>query len=142
MRSLAEILASPERPPMFANGTEFYAWMANWCDRCAHDAAFQKDESPEGCPLLLAHFSGVVPSEWMEQAPDENGLYRLGDNCHCIEYRNEDDGPAGPTGPIPDPPGQELLLPREPFEGVRMLTTYPTSSRDTVSVPMPTGRYL
>jgi len=42
------------------------------------------------------------------------------DDLRCIEFRDKDNpGPSEPQ-PIPDPPGQELLLPREPFEGARM----------------------
>lgn len=123
MRTVAEIEASGKPEQAFSNGTEFYAWMDNWCTNCIHDAAFQRDESTEGCPLLLvALFSEprITPTEWMEQPENY-----LGDQYHCIEYRDEDDGPGPEPQPVPDPPGQELLLPREPYEAARMLSAVP-----------------
>lgn len=140
MRSFDEALDHAREGTAFSNGFEYDHWYAQWCDRCAHEKPMRDDGQPNeegilGCVLLAVSFlHGVTPSEWMEQ---DRG--RLGDQYHCIEFRNEDDGPAGPTGPIPDPPGQGLLLPREPFEGVRMLTTYPTS-RDVVSVSLAARR--
>lgn len=44
---------------------------------------------------------------------------------HCIEFRDENDGPGPEPQPVPTPPGQGELLPRAEFEGVRMLTPLP-----------------
>jgi len=143
MRTFDEALtASIGRPP-FSNGTELYAWMDNWCYRpCMVDKPWQDYEQDRGphadsCPLILLVIGhGRTPSEWMEQ-PLTNGLQTLGDQYHCIEFRGEDDGPGEPQ-PIPDPPGQYTLLPREPYEGVRMLKPrHRRTPRGTVSVPLP-----
>lgn len=109
----------------FSNGTEGYAWMDNWCYRCKNDGDHLDDP---GCPLVLVALMGRTPSEWFEQPwgqirgrPEGETAPVLGDTYHCAEFRDEDDdGPREPK-PIPDPPGQEILLPREPYEGVRML---------------------
>jgi hypothetical protein len=127
MRTDDEIMAGAQPGSPFSNGTEGYGWQSRWCGRpCAHDAAFQRDErGATGCPLLLVALTGSTPSEWLRQPAGSPDRY------HCIEFRAEGDGPAGPQ-PIPDPPGQGALLPREPYEAVRMLTPQPD--------PVTTGR--
>ncbi|MEV0584057.1 hypothetical protein [Nonomuraea sp. NPDC050310] len=96
----------------FSNCADGEAWMDNNCRRCVHDAPTRRGEWDKGCPLVLIALLGQTPAEWLRK----DG-YRLGDQYTCLYYRNEDDGP-GPQepAPIPDPPGQLTLCPREPFE--------------------------
>jgi hypothetical protein len=123
MRTYDEVMAGSLDRPAFSNGTEGHAWMDNWCDRCVHDKPL-RDGGPTdpttgilGCPIIAVAYQSRTPAEWLEQEP-----FALGDQFHCIEFRDEDDpGPPAEPQPIPDPPGQEALLPREACEGVRML---------------------
>jgi hypothetical protein len=96
----------------FSNGTEGECWMANNCHRCVHDAPVRRDEWDKGCPLILVAYLGKTPAEWLEK--DRS---RLGDQYTCMYFRDENDGPGPqePT-PIPDPPGQLTLCPRDEFE--------------------------
>lgn len=114
--------------PPFANSDEGYGWMANWCDRCIHDGCGLGEDQPQ-CPLILVALMGRTPAEWLDQkhlGPD--GLlvpYSRADQFHCIMFRDRDDPGGREPEPIPDPPGQMTLLPREPYEGARMLLTAP-----------------
>lgn len=106
-----EAFARAREMSPFSNGTEGYAWMENNCERCIHDRPHRDGTDPQGCPLILVALMGRTPIEWMQQ----DG-HRLGDQYHCLYFRDEDDpGPDEPT-PIPDPPGQLTLCPREPYE--------------------------
>ncbi|TDB86468.1 hypothetical protein E1264_17880 [Actinomadura sp. KC216] len=115
--------ARDERP--FSNGTEGYAWLDNWCGRCINDKPARDGRDDEGCPLILVSLMGRTPIEWIEKRDPESGLVRLGDSYHCMYFRDEDDGGDPEPTPIPDPPGQLTLTPREPHERARMLTSYP-----------------
>jgi hypothetical protein len=99
----------------FSNGTEWYAWFDNWCCRCVHDKPARDGDDGNGCPLILHVLLGETPAEFIEQ-----DRFRLGDQYHCTNFRDEDDGPPQPTEPEPTPPGQGELLPMEPFVGTRM----------------------
>lgn len=107
--------------PAFSNGTEGEVWTANWCDRCIHDKPARETGGEDGCALLTIAIVGRTPAEWLEHR-GEDGAYSLSDQYHCIMFRPEDDPGPGEPEPIPDPPGQEHLLPREPYEGTRMLS--------------------
>ncbi|MFI7532615.1 hypothetical protein [Streptosporangium sp. NPDC049376] len=62
-------------------------------------------------PLAAVAVPGRFPVEWREDNP--LGLY---DRYTCVYFRPEDNpGPDEPT-PIPDPPNQLTLCPREPYE--------------------------
>lgn len=104
--------------PAFSNGFEYDMWRANWCERCTHDAAFQRGESDEGCPLLLTALLGDIPAEWMEQPVGEEGP-SLTDRYHCINFRGPDDPDYEPK-PQPEPPDMDGLFER-PGRAVRML---------------------
>lgn len=109
--TLKEAEARAREGSPFSNGTEGYAWMENWCGRCIHDAPTRRDDWANGCPLILLALTGRTPAEWMETNPRG-----LADRYTCLYFRDEDHhGPDEPT-PIPDPPGQDALFPREPFE--------------------------
>lgn len=106
--------------PAFSNATEGYGWMAANCDRCIHDKPARNGNDAQGCPLVLITLMGRTPAQFLDGPRDENGLYGIADQYVCTEFRGEDDPDPTPQ-PIPTPPGQCELLPREPFEGHRML---------------------
>lgn len=127
MRTYAEIVAGAADRPAFSNGTEGYSWQRRWCDRCVHDKPIRSDDGkPDpatgilGCPVLATAMQALTPAEWIEQDP----LSRS-DRYHCVEFRDEDDPGPGEPQPIPDPPGQETLFERGPFEATRMLSPLP-----------------
>lgn len=119
----------PREGSPFSNGTEGYAWTANWCDRCIHDKPAREDRYEDACGIFTLSLCGQTPGEWLEQEGRP-----FGDQYHCIEFRDEDDGPPPPTEPIPTPPGQGELYPMEEFVGYRMFvdmvqTVRPVSPR-------------
>ena len=91
--------------PAFSNGTEYEMWKENWCYRCTRDAAFQRGETDDGCPLLLTAICGDIPGEWMEQPRDRYPF----DAYHCIDFRGPDDPDQEPR-PQPDPPDMDGLF--------------------------------
>lgn len=112
--------------PPFSNSTEGYGWMANWCDRCAHDAPYQRDEAKEGCPLIAVALMGRTPREWMAGERGPSGGIYIEDQYHCIYFRDEnDDDPDAKPVPLPDPPGMEALFPRELVEPERVFIPLP-----------------
>lgn len=122
MRTFDEADAAALDRSAFSNGTEWDAWSGTWCGRCEHD------KDTPGCPLVLVAMLGKTPAEWLEQPPGEHGPYNS-NLYHCVEFRDENTpGEGREPLPIPDPPGQETLLPREPYTGVRMLAQ-PTPER-------------
>lgn len=126
--TLDKLYAEAIDEPPFSNADEGYGWAANWCDRCVHDKDQRGEEiTGPGCSLLAVALMGRTPIQWLDQkrvTPDGRmyETYSRQDQYHCINFRDEDDGPGGEPQPIPDPPGQLTLLPRETYEGVRMLT--------------------
>lgn len=72
---------SDDRP--FANGTERDAWMAVWCQSCAHDHTMHTD-TPPGCELLVAVcILGEFPDEW---TPEPAGEFHLPPLHVCHQY--------------------------------------------------------
>jgi len=98
--------------PAFSNGSMWEIWSDRNCYRCAHDGMGIGQDQPQ-CPLILVALMGRTPAEWTDQQPP------LGDYL-CIYFRDRDDPGGREPEPVPDPPGQLVLWPREPFEGVRM----------------------
>ena len=96
--------------PAFSNGTEGHTWLETHCERCINDSPELVDRD-EGCPLILVSLMGRTPAEW---TPDQPGT--LGMRYRCMYFRSEEDGGDPEPKPIPDPPGQLTLAPREPFE--------------------------
>ncbi|MFI6496856.1 hypothetical protein [Nonomuraea typhae] len=95
----------------FSNGFEGECWMDSNCYRCVNDAATRRGDWDNGCPLILVALLGKTPAEWLTKNRSS-----LGDQYTCLYFRDEDDpGPDEPT-PIPDPPGQGVLFPRDEFE--------------------------
>lgn len=94
----------------FSNGTERECWMDNQCHRCVHDADLRRGTGP-GCVLLSVLYEDRTPAEWIPDKPDH-----LGQQFRCIYFRGEDDDGDQEPQPIPDPPGQLTLCPRESLE--------------------------
>lgn len=109
--------------PPFSN-SDGYGWFDNNCGTCLHDKPARTGGGLGGCPLVTVALMGRTPRQWLASTGS--------DRWTCVEYRHEDDGPVEPQ-PIPDPPGQLVLAPREEFEGVRMLTAWPTAAFATHS---------
>jgi hypothetical protein len=119
VRPYGELERDARDKPAFSNSTDGYAWLDNWCGDCIHDKPAREGDEGNGCPLILVALVGKTPAEWLDQW-DGKSPFPLGNRYHCIEYRPEDDG-GGDSDPLPEPiPGQGELLPREPYEGVRM----------------------
>lgn len=110
--------------PAFSNSDEGIGWMDANCATCIHDKPARQGDDANGCPLVLITLTGKRPIQFLDGPRNEQGLYSIARQYTCTEYRHEDDGPTDPQ-PIPDPPGQLTLLPRETYEGHRMLTTVP-----------------
>ncbi|MEV6134319.1 hypothetical protein AB0M05_47280 [Streptomyces violaceusniger] len=103
----------------FSNSDEGLGWTEANCATCVHDRPARQGDPARGCPLILVSLMDRRPVQWIDGPLDEHGAYSLAGQYHCVEYRHEDDGPTDPE-PIPDPPGQLELFPREPYTGVRM----------------------
>jgi hypothetical protein len=110
--------------PAFSNSDEGMGWMDANCATCVHDKPARQGDDGNGCPLVLITLMGKRPAQFLDGPRNESGLYSLARQYVCVEYRHEDDGPSDPQ-PIPDPPGQLTLLPRDTFEGHRMLSPLP-----------------
>lgn len=110
----------------FANADEGYPWLWANCDTCVHDKPAREGRDEDGCPLILIALVGKRPAQWLDGPRTPEGLFARATQYRCVERRTEDDGPDPTPRPIPDPPGQELLLPREPYTGHRMLTAPPS----------------
>lgn len=71
----------PHAPPTdgspFATGTQGYAWMADWCNKCTRDGDI---DAGLGCPLLLVALTGQTPGEWV---PVRTGGYV------CVSYSED-----------------------------------------------------
>jgi hypothetical protein len=107
--------------PAFSNGTMWEIWSYSNCFRCANDGMGLGKDDPQ-CPLILVALMGRTPVEWTDQKPP------LSDYL-CIYFRDRDDPGGREPEPIPDPPGQMTMLPREPYEGVRMPLMVPERER-------------
>ncbi|MFD9192934.1 hypothetical protein ACFWCA_32570 [Streptomyces phaeochromogenes] len=110
--------------PAFSNGTEGYRWMAANCDQCIHDKPARQGDDANGCPLVLITLLARTPRQFIDGPRDEHGRYGIATQYVCTEFRGEDERDPTPR-PVPTPDGQGELLPREPFEGHRMLTPLP-----------------
>lgn len=103
----------------FSNSTEGYSWTANWCDRCVHDKPARQDRYEDACGIFTLALTGKTPAEWIEQDWPAGQSPPL-DRYHCVEFRDENEGPPPRTEPLPTPPGQGELIPVEPYVGTRM----------------------
>lgn len=116
MRTFDEALAAARDESTFSNSSQWEVWSAKNCDRCIHDKPARQEDAANGCPLILVALMDKRPAEWLTQT-EEDEVFA---NYTCTEFREESD-PGPEPRPIPTPPGQGELLPREPFEGHRML---------------------
>lgn len=117
--------AKDESP--FSNGTEGYGWMGHWCERCFYDKPARDGDGTEGCPLVLVALMQRTPAEWLPGEPCTPDGFSIRDQYTCVMFRHEDDGGDPEPKPVPDPPGQLTLFPREGVEGVRILKPLPES---------------
>ena len=118
MRTEDEIQRDARPGSAFSNGYEWDCWSSKWCENCIHDD-FETDKF---CPLVtVAMLGDKTPAEWMFEKP-----LSLYDRYTCVEFQDEDGPGDTEPKPVPDPPDQEVLFPREQAEGVRMLTVEPT----------------
>lgn len=101
----------------FSNGAEFEMWQDVNCATCIHDRGFREGDDSMGCPLLAIVYGDQTPAEWLEAESYPNPASKY----TCVTCRHEDDGGDPEPKPIPDPPGQLTLFPRDGYEGVRML---------------------
>ena len=124
-----QLLAESRDEPAFSNSTEGYGWMDANCATCVHDKPAREGDDGNGCPLILITLEGRRPAQFLDGPRDENGLYGIADQYRCTEYRHEDDPDPDPR-PVPTPDGQGELLPREPYEGHRMLAALQPARED------------
>lgn len=96
----------------FSNSDMWEHWAERNCYRCSNDGMGIGKDQPQ-CPLILVALMGRTPAEWTDQTPP------LGDFL-CIYFRDRDDPGGREPRPIPDPPGQSVMFPREPWTGVRL----------------------
>jgi len=126
MRANDELLASAREVPPFSNSTEGYGWIDAHCLTCVHEKPTRQGREWDGCPLIALSMGGFTPAEWIPGDPRVAGGWDAARLFTCVEYRHEDDGSDPEPKPIPDPPGQLTLFPRDGLEGVRMLKPYGT----------------
>jgi hypothetical protein len=121
VRSFEEAFEAAADERAFANGTEGYGWMDAWCARCLREAPLRSGlKGARGCPLILVAMMDRRPMEWLPQR-DENGLYSIADQYHCIEFRDNNGGGGGyEPRPKPEPPNMDGLFER-PERAARML---------------------
>jgi hypothetical protein len=105
----------------FSNSDDGLAWLEANCQRCVNDKPAREGREENGCPLIFVSLCGRTPTEWTRTDKPRS----FGENYRCMYFRDEEDGGDPEPQPIPDPPGQLTLAPREPFEASRMLTDYP-----------------
>lgn len=115
----SQLLEEARDEPAFSNSDEGIGWMDANCATCIHEKPTRQGREDQGCPLILVTLMGKRPIQFLDGPRDEHGRYSRAGQYHCIEYRHEDDGPTDPQ-PIPDPPGQLTLVPRDDYTGVRM----------------------
>lgn len=99
MRTHEQIFDDSTEGSPFSNGESGERWMSGWCYRCRHDAPFQRDESPEGCPIILVALMQRTPKEWTEQGLQDYA---------CSEFVPDDEGDADPDPLGPPPPVAEM----------------------------------
>ena len=109
--------------PAFSNGDEGYGWFEANCETCIHDKPARQGDDGNGCPLILVALMQRTPAEWL---PGDHGS--IPRRYTCVMFRHEDEGGDPEPKPIPDPPGQLTLFPRDGLEGVRMLKPLPSDA--------------
>ena len=130
MRTYDEAFAAARDEGTFSNSSQWESWSAKNCDLCVHDKPARQGDEGNGCPLILLALVGKRPAEWLTQTEEQEVFA----DYTCTEFRGEDDSDPTPR-PIPTPPGQGELLPREQFEGHRMLTPLNPADTDTPARP-------
>lgn len=126
MRTYDEAMKDARDETTFSNSSQWEVWSAKNCDRCFWDKPARQGDEANGCPLILIAWQAKRPAEWLTETAEQEVFA----DYTCTEFRGEDDPDPNPR-PIPTPDGQGELLPREPYEGHRMLTPL-NPSADTV----------
>lgn len=121
MRTVQEISDSAREVRPFSNSGAGYGWMNAHCGTCVHEKPTRQGREWDGCPLIALSMGGWTPAEWIPGDPNEGGRWDAGKQFTCIEYRHEDEGGDPEPRPVPTPPGQLELFPRDGLEGTRML---------------------
>lgn len=111
-------MATPREGMPFSNSDEGMWFTSNFCDRCIHDKPARQNRYEDACGILTLALTNQIPGEWLEQEWLDGKPPTV--RYHCIEFRDEDDGPPPPTEPKPTPPGQGELLPMDGLIGTRM----------------------
>lgn len=114
--------------PAFSNSDEGYGWFEAHCETCEHDKPARQGDEGNGCPLILVAFMQRTPVEWLE-----GDRSTIACRYTCVMFRHEGDGGDPEPRPIPTPPGQGELFPRDGFEGVRMLKALPEPAPQAVA---------
>jgi hypothetical protein len=115
--------------PAFSNGSMWEIWSDRNCCRCINDGMGTGQDEPQ-CPLIGVALMGKTPAEWTDQEPPL-GAYL------CVYFRDRDDPGGREPEPVPDPPGQLCLMPREPYTGTRMYAD--TRPSDGLPAAAPAG---
>jgi hypothetical protein len=115
--------------PAFSNNDMWECFAERACYRCSNDGIGAGRDEPQ-CPLILVALTGRTPAEWTDQEPPL-GAYL------CVYFRDRDDPGGREPRPVPDPPGQLCLVPRELFEGTRMYAD--TRPSDGLPAAAPAG---
>lgn len=94
----------------FSNGTEGYAWMAEWCDRCANDHQAHVDHHEDGCPIIGSHlaFPEKERPKWVDLT-DEYG-FTFPPAVRCLSFT-----PCAACGEGGG--GDDHRVPRSPLPG-------------------------
>lgn len=116
MRAYAEAVKDARDESTFSNSSQWEIWSAKNCDRCFWDKPARQGDEANGCPLILIALEDKRPAEWLAETEQQ----QIHADYTCTEFRDEDDPDTEPR-PVPTAPGQGELLPREPYEGPRML---------------------
>jgi hypothetical protein len=91
----------------FSNGTEGYAWMAQWCDRCALDHGMYRGNGDGGCQIValaLVDGDAVIP-EWIDETEEKGFTFPPAVTCimfeRCRPCFPDKNDPPKPRPPIP-----------------------------------------
>ena len=94
---------APYRP---SNGTEGMYFMAEYCDRCVHDAKYQRTmDGEDGCEIIL-YTMAFVKAE--EEYPRHAWVYMNGKPT-CLFFREGGEDDLEPKTPV-DPDQLDLFL--------------------------------
>lgn len=96
----------------FSNGTEGYAWMAEWCDRCDKDHQAHIDHHEDACPIIARSFlleaDETIP-EWVDNSETEG--FTFPPAVHCLSFAPcQQCEPGGDDGCGWEPPTPPVVV--------------------------------